>query len=382
MQGSDKHISRADHLGSLLTRNDLAVFVHNRTKRYFSFQVGVGHMVTVFVTGASGFIAQNIVKELVAKNYNVVGTVRSATKGEKLRANVGSRFIYEVVPDICKEGAFADALSNHPDVTVAMHTASPFFYDTTDPEKDLMIPALEGTKNFLNAVKKFAPQVTRVVLTSSDAAFYSAEDEQNGALLFDESSWNNITWEAATKDPIAAYYGGKSFAEKKAWEIAMQPDTKFVLCTVNPVYVFGPQAFTNEIKPILNTSNEVINKLLQLGRHETFDNDKGGFVDVRDVAKAHVLAFELEEAANKRLSLTNGHFSTQMMLDVLNTHFKTELGGKIPLGTPGSGHRDIALLAKVSNEKTRRVLGIQFHNLEDIVIDTVQQIFDYQNGQH
>ncbi|CAH2354205.1 NADPH-dependent methylglyoxal reductase Gre2p [[Candida] railenensis] len=336
-------------------------------------------MVSVFVTGASGFIAQHIVKLLHEKGYSVVGTVRSSDKGEKLKANLGSRFQYEVVPDISTAGAFDSALEKHPEVTVVLHTASPFFYDTTDPEKDLMVPALEGTTHILSAVKKYAPQVNRFVITSSDAAFYSADDEQDGTLSFDESSWNNIGWEEATKDPISAYYGAKSYAEKKAWEIARQEDTKFVLTAVNPVYVFGPQAFANEVKPVLNTSNELINNLLKIGPTGAFDNDKGGFIDVRDVAKAHVLAFELEEAKNKRLSLTNGKFSTQMMVDILNSHFEKELKGKIPLGTPGSGPKDISTLAKVSNIKTKEILNFDFHTLEDIVIDTVQQVFDFQN---
>lgn len=35
---------------------------------------------TVFVSGASGFIAQTLVKQLIEKGYKVVGTVRSNEK--------------------------------------------------------------------------------------------------------------------------------------------------------------------------------------------------------------------------------------------------------------------------------------------------------------
>lgn len=332
-------------------------------------------MVSVFVTGSSGFIAQHIVKLLVEKNYSVVGTVRSADKGEKLKANLGKNFEYEIVPDIVAEGAFDKALKNHPEVTVAFHTASPFFYDTTDPELDLMVPALNGTKNFFLALKQFAPQVKKVVITSSDAAFYSADDEQDGSLLFDETSWNDIAWADATKDPISAYYAGKSFAEKEAWRATKEANGNFTLTAVNPVYVFGPQAFVNEVKPVLNTSNEVINNLLKVGAEGQFDNDKGGFIDVRDVAKAHVAAIEIPEASGKRLSMTNGKFSTQMMVDILNSHFVSELGGKIPVGTPGLGPADISTMAKVNNDKTKEILKFKFYTLEQIVVDTVNQIF-------
>ena len=35
---------------------------------------------SVFVSGASGYIAQELVKQLIQKNYKVVGTVRSNEK--------------------------------------------------------------------------------------------------------------------------------------------------------------------------------------------------------------------------------------------------------------------------------------------------------------
>lgn len=330
---------------------------------------------TVFISGASGFIAQHIVKNLIEKGYDVVGTVRSSAKGESLAKNLRSdKFKFEVVPDISVDGAFDDSIKAHPEATIVLHTASPFFYDTTDPENDLVIPAIKGTSNIFNAVKSYAPQVKRIVITSSDAAIYSSVDEQNSSLSFDESSWNDITYEEAIKDPIAAYYGAKSFAEKFAWDfVKKNPDFKATLTAVNPVYVFGPQAFKCDVKETLNTSNELINTLIKLGPNDSFDLDKGGFVDVRDVSKAHIEAFENDDTMNKRLFMTNGQFSTQMMLDIINDNFP-ELKGKIPVGNKGSGPDDIKTLSKASNTKTREILKFEFNSLEKIVVDTIGQV--------
>lgn len=331
-------------------------------------------MVTVFVSGASGFIAQHIVKLLIAKGYDVVGTVRSAAKGDKLKANVGPKFTYELVHDISAPNAFDAAISAHPEVTVVLHTASPFFYDTTDPEHDLVIPAINGTTSILAAIKKFAPQVKRVVVTSSDAAIYSSVDEQNAALSFDESSWNNILYEEAIKDPVAAYYGAKSFGEKAAWKFFEEnPDVQAKLSVVNPVYVFGPQAFENEVGDKLNTSNELIHDLTKLGPTDTFTIDKGGFVDVRDVAKAHLAAFEEDNTIGKRLFMTNGQFSTQMMVDVIRDKFPQL---NLPAGNPGAGPEHIKTLGRVSNAATRTILGFEFVPLEKTVEDTVKQILE------
>lgn len=335
--------------------------------------------ITVLVTGASGFIAQHIVKLLVSKGYFVVGTVRLAAKGDKLKANLENvkkgHFSYSIVPDIATEGAFDEVFTQNPEISVVLHTASPFFYDTTDPEQDLVIPAIRGTENIMNAIKEQVlagkSKIERVVITSSDAALYSAEDEQNAALSFDESSWNNIAYEDAIKDPISAYYGAKSYAEKAAWRIAATPGFPKVTA-VNPVYVFGPQAFENEVGPVLNTSNEMIQNLIKIGPQGSFDNDKGGFVDVRDVAAIHAAAFEQEQTIGKRLYATNGKFSVQMMLDIMNGI--PSLKGKVPVGKPGSGPQDILTLASTSNQKSRDLLKIEWISLENCVKSVVEQI--------
>lgn len=335
---------------------------------------------TVLITGSSGFIAQHIVKLLVIEGYNVIGTVRLESKGSKLKKNLESvkpgRFTYELVPDMAVPGAFDDILQKHK-IDVVLHTASPFFYESTDPERDLIIPAIEGTESIFRCIQKQVQSgiknIKRVVLTSSDAAVYSAEDEQKPNLVFDEASWNEISYSEAVKDPISAYYGAKTFAEKKAWEIAQETEGFPILTTVNPVWVFGPQAFDNEAEGELNTSNEIIRGLLRLKENDTFSNDTGGFIDVRDVARAHVLAFQKEEAAGKRLFMNNDTFSIQMIIDVIHKRFPEY---KIPKGTPGSGEQDIATLGKKVNSKTREVLGFEFVAFEEMIVDIVSQIRD------
>ncbi|OBA19169.1 NAD(P)-binding protein [Metschnikowia bicuspidata var. bicuspidata NRRL YB-4993] len=341
---------------------------------------------TVLVTGASGFIAQHIVKLLISKNYNVVGTVRLDAKGEKLRKNTSGgpgTFTYTIVPDIAANGAFDNVFEAYPEISVVLHTASPCFYETTNPKNDLIIPAMEGTKNIMSTIAKTAKagrsKIRRVVVTSSDAAIYSPDDEQNPELFFDESCWNNMSLEEAERDPVNAYYGSKAFAEKIAWEFAAQPGFP-PLSTVNPVYVFGPQAYDNEVAEKLNMSNEVINALLKTGPHGSFSNDKAGFIDVRDVARAHLAAFEQEATVGKRLYMSNGQFSVQMMLDVIHEKFRS-LRDRVPVGKPGTGPMDILALARTNNDATRKLLGFEFTPLSTCIEEVVQQILQYQQKQ-
>lgn len=56
---------------------------------------------TVFVSGASGFIAQELIKQLIIKGYNVIGSVRSTTKGESIKSNLTSSSTTQSLNSVC-----------------------------------------------------------------------------------------------------------------------------------------------------------------------------------------------------------------------------------------------------------------------------------------
>ncbi|CAH2355812.1 putative NADPH-dependent methylglyoxal reductase Grp2p [[Candida] railenensis] len=331
---------------------------------------------SVFVSGATGYIAQHVVKQLIAKGYKVVGTVRSAAKGDNLKANLNSEnFSYEIVEDIAVKGAFDEALKAHPEVTVFLHTASPFHFNVVDVEKDLLLPAVEGTKNALSAVKSFGPQIEKVVVTSSYAAILTME-KQTKDYTYSEEDWNEITWEQAKANPIAGYVGSKSFAEKAAWDFVKSEKPHFILSTVNPVYVFGPQAFDSEVAGTLNTSAEIINAVLKLSPDSEVPSTSGFYIDVRDVAEAHLVAFENKDAQEQRLLLADGKFASQDILDIVNENFVKDVAGKIPVGKPNSGSEITSASAAINNEKTKKLIGHPFIGLKETVVDTIQQILN------
>lgn len=328
---------------------------------------------TVFVTGASGFIAQHIVVKLIEKGYNVVGSVRSTEKGELLRSQLNSpKFSYEIVGDIQDATAIGEALSKHPEATVFLHTASPFHFNTDDAETELLKPAVEGTNNALLAVKKYGPQIKKVVVTSSYAAIAPAETESDPEFVVTELTWNNISWEDAKKNAFSGYRGSKAFAEKACWDFVKENNPPFTVATVNPGLVFGPQAFTTGVKDTLNTSSEVLNAIIRLKSEDPFPTYKGTFVDVRDVALAHLVAFEKEEAQGKRLLLCNGRGCAQSVLDILHENF-SELA-HLPKGEFGTGPEVFKKMSTIDNSATRELLGFPLISLEDSVIESVRQI--------
>lgn len=73
--------------------------------------------------------------------------------------------------DISSPDAYKDVFQDAEDITAVIHTASPFYLTFEKPE-DLLLPAINGTRNLLHAIKYGAPQVKRVVITSSFASIH------------------------------------------------------------------------------------------------------------------------------------------------------------------------------------------------------------------
>lgn len=125
---------------------------------------------THMVTGGSGFIAIHLVNQLLQAGYNVHTTVRDLNNTRKVQP---LRSLQEKYPgklelfeaDLLKPGSFEPAMK---DCSVVHHVASPFLMaeKIKDGQKEMVEPALQGTRNVLNSVNS-TESVKRVVLTST-----------------------------------------------------------------------------------------------------------------------------------------------------------------------------------------------------------------------
>lgn len=339
---------------------------------------------SVFVSGSTGYIAQHIISQLLEQGYKVIGTARSQEKADHLLKDFNnSNLSIEIVPDISDLNAFDEPIKKHAkEIKYVIHAASPLPHSTNDLEKDILTPAVNGTKGILDSIKKYAPdQVERVVITSSYAAIGNFALHKDNKFTFNEESWNPITWEEATVDPHTAYLGSKKFAEKAAWDFYNENknNMKFKLTTVNPTFVFGPQVFDSAIKPQLGGTSEMINQLI----HSSKDDEKAvsefyaPYIDVRDVAKAHILAFQKDNSIEQRLMLFSEKCNQQDVLDILNQDFPV-LCGKIAKGTPNTGVLNSDFGAKLDNSKTRELLGFKFKELKETIDDCATQILKHE----
>ncbi|KAI0271288.1 D-lactaldehyde dehydrogenase [Gloeopeniophorella convolvens] len=335
----------------------------------------------VLLTGANGFIAAWIVRALLEAGYSVRGTVRHANKGEYLKTlftRYGDKLEIVVVEDLTQDGAFDEAVKG---VDLVMHTASPASFNVKTPD-DFVIPAIKGTVGLLESVQQHGSSVKRVVITSSSAALTRPT---RGPVLFDESTWNEYAVETykekgAETSPYVAYQASKTLAERAAWGFheknkdVIQWD---VIASILPSY---PPIHVPSIKELNVTSLDFYSTVV-LGKkgNVVLMGDNSTFVDVRDVAMAHVLAGEKPAAGGERITVSGGSFFWQEFLDIANVILPPPFPN-LPKGNPGATVGK-PYLRQYSTAKADSILGLKTHTAAEMVADTLSKLAEIEKNQ-
>lgn len=333
----------------------------------------------VLVTGATGFIARYVIEYLLRENYDVIGTVRSQDKADRLHEQFGKnqKLSLEIVTDITDIKSFDPLFSKRgKQINVVLHLAFPLHVCSSDYENNLLVPSVNSVKGILTSIMKYAADsVERVVYTSSFLAIFDAAKANDKTAVFTEKDWNPVVWEDCNLNIKTAFAACQKFAEQTAWKFLDEnrAHVKFQLTSITPTCVFGPQLFEEDAGVTLNPSNRFISRMVhstpELGLEPNCHLE---FVDVRDVAKAHLLAFQQENTAGERLGLSNSKFDNQCILDILNSKFP-RLRGKISKG-PNPGKGDLHPGCTFDNSRSRKILGFELIDLEKSVYDTAFQI--------
>ena len=256
----------------------------------------------VAVTGASGFIASELVAQLLARGLRVSGTVRStrdASRVSHLRALPGASELLslheaDLLGGASSVSAFAAAFAG---ARVVFHTACPFVVTARAAELGeafFVEPAVQGTLHVLEAAER-AGGIARVVLTSSTAAIF--KKNVPAGHVYDEGTWNDPE-ELATRKMW--YSIAKTKQERAAWAWMAERARAFDLVAINPTMVAGGPAR----QPTLNASLENVRDLAD-GSKSHVANFCMPWVHVRDVAEAHVAAAEAPAATGRYMMLAS-----------------------------------------------------------------------------
>ncbi|OCF31058.1 hypothetical protein I316_07329 [Kwoniella heveanensis BCC8398] len=332
----------------------------------------------ILVTGASGFIASHVAKTFLDEGYNVRGTVRSPSKGEylvNLFKDTKGKFEYVIVEDISKEGAFDEAVKG---VDGVAHTASPVTFAAERPE-DLFEPSVKGTVNVLNSIKENNPNIGRIVYTSSSGTVN--DPEMPCPVSYDETSWNIISEGVcerlgAKADGGHKYRASKVLAEKAFWKFFEDERPSFDGVTIHPVMTYGPIIHQCDSPKSLNDS--IARRIWPFVSGQRTEKDLpepgSSFVDVRDVALAHVRSMSTPEASGQRFLASSERYSGNDVCVILNKEFPYL--ENVPKGddSPGARERINAVANFMDSAKSQRVLGIQYRPIEDVVRDTTESL--------
>jgi len=240
----------------------------------------------VLVTGATGFIATQVIKDLYESGlYRVRGTTRNC-ESEK------SKIIRNLFPEIelvactlTSDNGWEDAFKG---VTFVLHLASPYLSFSGGKIEDFVKPAKEGTLRVLEGAMK-EPLISRVVVTSSIAAIAYGHDDLSETVVFGPNDWTNLDNPAVTP-----YQRSKTVAEKLVWEFKETRKPSFDICTMNPGMVVGP--LLSEIACKATSSKQV--KQLLTGASPVLPRVRIPVVDVRDVSICHVRALDLNRVVD------------------------------------------------------------------------------------
>ncbi|KAL6327385.1 hypothetical protein AAG906_019075 [Vitis piasezkii] len=254
----------------------------------------------VCVTGASGYIASWLVKLLLQRGYTVKATVRDPNDPKKtqhlLSLDGAQERLHLFKADLLEEGSFDSVVDGCDGV---FHTASPVALEAINPQAELIDPALKGTINVLRSCSK-VPSVKRVVVTSSLASVLFTGEPLTPEVLIDESWFSDPV---LCKESKQWYVLSKTLAEEAAWNFSKENGIDMV--TINPGWVIGPL-----LQPTLNLSAEqvlnLINGTLQQNVSSNISNISSWWVDVRDVANAHIQAYEIPEPCGRYCLLYPG----------------------------------------------------------------------------
>lgn len=326
---------------------------------------------TIFVTGASGYIAKHIVLQLLEGGYAVRGSVRSDAKGAEVRAAMAAHVsdaaslerLETVNLNLMSDDGWDVALTG---ADILMHTASPFPLENPKNEDELIRPAVDGTLRALKAAK--AAGITRVVLTSSCASIMNTK--LKGRDIYNEGDWSDVN------DPhIRPYDKSKTLAEKAAWDF-VDAHPEMQLTTINPSFVLGP-GLDGNFGSSLNLMQRVVR-----AKDPAMPRLSFPIVDVRDIALMHIRAMEREAAIGHRFIGAAGSLwfteIAQAMKDRLPDRkivtrqapgwlvkilakFDPQIRGILP---------DLGREFKVDSSAAREVLGIDFIANEKSVGDS------------
>lgn len=234
----------------------------------------------------------------------------------------------------------------------------------------MILPAINGTKSVLRAAAS-NPLIQRVVITSSFASVIDIDRKAPPHFTYTAEDWNPLTLAEAvdkTSSAVVAYRGSKKFAELAGWEFVKKENPRFGLVTLCPPMVFGP--FVHPVQRLEDLSDSISNLWKIVNGGQLPVARVPFWVDVRDLAQAHVEALLKPEAGGKRFTIASPErFSYEKAARIIMDGIgrgKTRVVQPIP-------NQEIDESYDLDGQTVENELGLKYRSFQKSVMDFVDQ---------
>lgn len=279
----------------------------------------------VLVTGINGFLGSHILTELIQQGYDDIrGMVRKDADLSLISTHLDRITLME--GDISDVVFLNDALNN---ISHVIHCAGLVSYDPKMTDQLYKVNG-EGTANVVNC--SLENKVAKLVYISSIAA---VGKKREGDLLDEDS-----TWQADSK-ANTNYARSKYMGEMEAWRGNYEGLSTTIVC---PSLILGNGDF----------DRSSVNLTKRIFHHSKYyPTGSTGIVDVKDVAKAAVLA--IDDTFNGRKYIVSAlNISYHSLFDKIATGLQVNLPSKGI--SPWLGKAGVVLEILISRWRGRRPL--------------------------
>jgi len=314
----------------------------------------------VLVTGGNGFLALHLIQQLLTAGYPVRATLRSLDKVPTVRQALTAHMtpnmtqLSFITADLTQDTGWVAAMTG---VTTVMSVAAPVFVNGETVAHEVEQAAADGTLRILKAANQAG--VKRVVMTGNLGAVGFSRLDHQGPVT--EADWTN-----PAQPGLSLYERSKLIAEQRAWAYVRQPQVAVQLTVINAGAMLGPALGTH-----VSGSFGLVSRLLA---GQVTPNYQVNVVDVRDVARLHVLAMQVPVAANQRFLAVADDALTAKQVIILIQQQRPALASQLtkrllptwlvrglaPFSQPV---KEVWLMMRlnhqVSNQHAREVLGWQ-----------------------